>query len=127
MFFSSVGSGARRRRGFWTSAPRNSWWRGCCEEILRGFVGKRGLRGDVCHILHKWDSPEANVVVAPSAQYGSAGDRDDCVVGVVYVDLVLVKNRDVVGVGELARAEQRVGDPGYHVDGSGWLAKVVLE
>ena len=43
------------------------WWRGCREEILRGFVGEHGLVGDVCHILHKWDSPEANVVVSPSA------------------------------------------------------------
>ena len=74
-------------------------------EFVFLLTGERGLRGDVCHILHKWDSPEANAVVAPSAQYDSAGDRDDCVVVVVYIVLVLVKNQNLIGVGRLSHAE----------------------
>ena len=81
------------------------WRRACCKYVLRGCVGEGNFRVDVEYVFYERNPPEANVIVTPASQDGSAGDRDDCVGGVVYVYFVLIKNRNLVGVGKLSRAE----------------------
>ena len=52
--------------------------------------------------------PELGLFTSPPAEYCAARDGDDCFDGVVDVDFVFVKNRNLVCIDELWDAEEGV-------------------
>ncbi len=78
------------------------------EELGRWAIDDDGVGIVVAHHVNERDSPQVDGRITPPAQYGAFCGGDYGVVGVVYVDSVLVKYGDVIGVGELARAKQGV-------------------
>jgi len=107
---------------------RFRWWWALFEELRRGAVAQHCVCVVVDNLGNERDPPQVGVWASPAAKYCSTCDCHLCFVGVIYVELIFVEDGDIVGVGELGYAQQRVAlDARYDVDVLRGVADVVVE
>ena len=102
------------------------WW-SVGNKFRRASVAEDCVSVGVEDVFYEGSSPYICLFALPSSENLAPRDNNCCFVGVVDVDFIFVKNRNVVGIGELRDADEGVAfDSGDDVHVLCGMAYVVL-
>ncbi len=79
----------------------NSLGGGRLKELRWQAVAKNCLGTIVLHVFYEWNAPQLCLVAAPASEDGGSSNCDFCIVCIVNVHLLLVKNCNIICVNKI--------------------------